>query len=172
MYNLPFPKLCSLGYRHWYLQLQTHSSEFWYTGEDSPSVRLPVYGVWKWAEVPLGVRGKCCEQSWSFVCSNAATTLPCSFTPSFSVLKGQKESTSAVPETACYLCLFLLTSLCFTLIKPAFVIAAYTETCALAIASTFAVLLKVFYFWFLVWEWKVTIRVNWFCSFAVEIKVL
>lgn len=83
---------------------------------------------------------------------NAATTLPCSFTPSFSVLKGQKESTSAVPETACYLCLFLLTSLCFTLIKPAFVIAAYTETCALAIASTFAVLLKVFYFWFLVWE--------------------
>lgn len=56
---LAFSMLCSLGHRHWYLQLQTHSSEFQHTGENSPSVRLPVYGVWKWAEVPLGVRGKC-----------------------------------------------------------------------------------------------------------------
>lgn len=55
-------------------------------------------------------------------------------------------------KTASYLCFFLLTLLCFILIKPAFVITAYTETCALAVASIFAVLLKVFYFWFFVWE--------------------
>lgn len=66
-----------------------------------------------------------------------ATILPCSFIPSFPVLKGLKESPSAVPETARYLCFFLLMSLLFTLINPVSVISAHTETCTPASVSNY-----------------------------------
>lgn len=66
-----------------------------------------------------------------------ATILPCSFIPFFPVPKGLKESSSAVPETASYLCFFLLMSLLFTLINPVSVISAYTETSTPASVSNY-----------------------------------
>lgn len=54
-----------------------------------------------------------------------AIIFPCSFIP------------SAVPETASYLCFFLLMSLLFTLINPVSIISAYAETCTPASVSNY-----------------------------------
>lgn len=66
-----------------------------------------------------------------------ATVLPCNFIPSFPVPKSLKESSSAVPESASYLCFFLLMSLLFTLINPVSVISTYTETWTPASVSNY-----------------------------------